>query len=565
MSRRLWAGILSLAMLALAGCVAPPSSGPVVAGASGPVSGQPDPLVRPIANPPRAGMTPTEVVAGFLNATAVVGEDYQVARQYLTAQGAAQWNPGAGVTVMATGPVGLSSSEDSQVVASFVATASVTASGVYDNIAPNAQTVAFPMTQVDDQWRIDEAPPGLLMSKAELDRTFQTMDAFFVDPGGSIAVPDVRVVPRTGAQALATALVTALLAGPSDWLAPAVRSEIPLGTQLSLGAVPVTDAVARVELSGPTITLDDAASQRFGAQFGWTLRQVPQVQAVEVVLNGQPLVVGARRGPVELSAFDSFNPDVVELAAPLYGVTDDGAPAVVNGDQVTRLGPPSAGLPAVSAVAVSPRRDAYAAASADGESVLVGSLRTPDQPPQVIGQPIAGAPRLDAAARLWWTDPKGVAHAAQQDDAGSYRELTVQWQGTPGPVRALRPSRDGTRIAVLVGGGDVPIMVGAVVGDVAGQVSIVGLRQLGERLQATDAAWHDARQLTSLDPAGGVIRRTDLMGGTVAVLSAPANAVTVTDAPGVNVVLGLGDSSAGPLTGNGVRTLTGLHAPAYPG
>ena len=161
------------------------------------------------------------------------------------------------------------------------------------------------MVSVDGQWRIAQAPPGLLLSSAQLERAFETRYVYFIDPTGTIAVPDLRVLPRTEPQALSTALVSSLLAGPSPWLAPAVRTELPAGLQLALGAVPVTDGTARVELSGPAITLDADASKRLGAQLAWTLRQVPGAHSAQLILNGAPVVLDDRAERAYFSAYSS--------------------------------------------------------------------------------------------------------------------------------------------------------------------------------------------------------------------------------------------------------------------
>ncbi len=557
--------LLAACAVLLAGCVAPPSGGAPQAGLVGPAAGAQEPLIRPIANPPRPGMTPTEVVSGFLDATAAIREDYRVARQYLSEDAAAQWNPGSGVTVMATAPPSLTAGADA-VAVSFTQVGSVSASGVFTGQAPAAGSISFPMVSVDDQWKIAQAPPGLLLSSAQLERAFETRYVYFIDPTGTLAVPDLRVLPRIEPQALPTALVSSLLAGPSGWLDPAVRTELPGGLQLALGAVPVVDGTARVELSGPSISPDAAGAERLGAQLAWTLSQVPGARSVQVTVNGRPVALDDRTGPVDFSAYSGFDPDVLSGSVPLYGVDEAGGLVQVADGALRPVLPDPAVLPPAKAVAVGPHRDVYAAAAADGRSIAIGSLRAPEQPPQAIATTLSGRPSIDAANRVWWTDADGTVRVAVPDPEGGFAEAAVDVPGAEGVVRGVRPARDGTRIALLVASPEgMSLSVGAVVGDAEHGLAIENLRLLGEPGAVLDVVWHNAQTLAVIDPKHGVIRRIDLLGTQTLTFAIPAQAVTLTDAPTDPVVLGLADGTAGGLTGNGVRVVPGLRAPTYPG
>ena len=153
----------ALAAVLLTGCVTVPSSGPVESGLTGPAPVAREPLVRPIANPPLPGMTQLEVVAGFLGATAAVGDDFQVARQYLTEQASQAWNPGAGVTVVAVDSQELAQA-GAAVRADFDQVATVSASGVLNRQPAAGSSWTLPMESVDGEWRISQAPDGLLLS-----------------------------------------------------------------------------------------------------------------------------------------------------------------------------------------------------------------------------------------------------------------------------------------------------------------------------------------------------------------------------------------------------------------
>lgn len=567
MSRRLpgspvWA---LLGCMLLAACVAAPTSGPVQHGLSGPAPANVEPLVRPLANPPRPGMTPPEVVAGFVNAAAAVGDDYRIAREYLTDEADQAWDPGAGVAVMESESPELVES-DGAVVADYLQVGSVSSSGVYTDLAPAARASSeFRMAQVEGEWRIAAAPAGLLLDEGGLQTAFEARHTYFLDPSGTVAVPDVRLVPRTGTQALATALVAALLAGPSQWISPAVRTAIPQGVQLAIGAVPVTDGVARVELQGPEVTLDEASIEQFGAQFAWTLRQVPDLTSMEISVDGRPVAFQDQRGPVSLEHFAGYDPDVVQGAARLYGLTEDGRFALVEDDDVLPLSADGAEAPPASSVAVAPRGSTLAGASADASSMLIGSVASSGPPPQVIPATVAAGPSIDGRGRVWWVDPSGAVRVARSDGDGQLRVDAVDVVGAAGPVLQVRPSRDGTRAALIIGPRTHPRVHLGVIAAADPLVRIEGLRPLDGERDAVDVAWHSAAELTVLLPSIGLVERHDLMGSTVAAFAVPETATTVTDAPQDTVVLSLADGTAGRLTGNGVRIIEGLRAPAYPG
>jgi hypothetical protein len=553
---------LVLVALLLAGCVGVPSSGRVEPGLPGPVPDAPDPLVRPIVDPPEPGMSASEIVEGFLAASAAVADDYRVAREYLTADAALAWDPGAGVLV--ADEDGATLTEEADVVtARFAQQASVSSSGVLVRQPTAPGTLTYPMADVAGEWRIAVAPAGLLLTEPQLDRAFEVRNVYFLDPSRVTAVPDVRLLPLTGAEALATALTSALLAGPSDWLAPGVASAIPAGMQLALGAVPVVDGVAQIALQGPAVAGDADGLEQFGAQLSWTLQQVPDVTAMEVTLEGRPLSLTGDRGPVPVTAFDSYDPDVVIGTPRLYGLTAGGAFAVVDGDQVQPLRAPGDGAepPAATSVAAAPRSALVAGATVDG-SGLIAVVPGREAPLAIAGE-VAAGPRIDGLDRLWWLDTDGRVLVAD----ASAEAVPVQ-VGLPtglGPVRAVAPSRDGTRIALLVGdGADRDVLLGVVVGAGDGPQAS-GLQLLEVPGGALDVAWRSADQLTVLSAGPDLLRRLDLLGSVVASFAVPEEATTVADAPRGVVALGLADGTAGRLTGDGVRVVAGLAAPAYPG
>ena len=94
-----------LAALPAAGCVSMPSGGPVV---SYPVTqgaeSQDQPFVQIVPKPPGAGWKPSQIVQGFLTASASFGNNSEVALEYLTPQERKSWNPLWSAVVYKDGP-----------------------------------------------------------------------------------------------------------------------------------------------------------------------------------------------------------------------------------------------------------------------------------------------------------------------------------------------------------------------------------------------------------------------------------------------------------------------------
>ncbi len=408
--------------------------------------------------------------------------------------------------------------------ARFSQVASVLSSGVLTRQAPTPASASFPMAEVAGEWRIAAAPAGLLLSERQLERAFEVRNVYYLNPPRSSAVPDVRMLPRTDAEALATALLSALLAGPSQWLAAGVVSAIPEGMQLALGAVPVADGVAQIDLQGPGVG-DAVGREQLGAQLAWTLQQVPGLTAMAVTLDGRPLPLLEGRGPVPLTAFERFDPDVLIAAPPLYGVTPQGSFAVATeGDaEPLPVAEGAAALPAVGSAAAAPRSGLVAGAAADGSGLV---LLVPGRPaPRLVEAAISAGPNIDGLDRVWWADPEGrVLQTEVRDDSPVAQ---VELAGPIGPVRVVRPSRDGTRVAVLAGDGPQrQLLVGVIVAGSRGR-QVQGLQPLRAAGELLDVAWRSADELSVLSSGPQLLQRLDLLGSVGASLAVPETAATL--------------------------------------
>ena len=146
----------------------------------------------------------------------------------------------------------------------------------------------FVLSDENGHWRIDNPPPGLWVSEVSFKFFYQSYDLYFVGNNRSL-VPDPIYLPALSNPAnVASALIKALLNGPSQWLKPAVTTAIPPNTSLSVDSVTITDGIAEVALGESILALPDAQRSLLAAQIAFTLKQVGGVKGVVIKVNQQP-------------------------------------------------------------------------------------------------------------------------------------------------------------------------------------------------------------------------------------------------------------------------------------
>jgi hypothetical protein len=161
------------------------------------------------------------------------------------------------------------------------------------------------------QWRIDRLPPGVVMSKSDFLRNYTSVNKYYFASNSSsgtdkqpVAVAD-PVYVRKKVDPM-TQTVSLLLAGPSRWLNPVVRSSFPTGTTLKKGV----DSLAPDDQNRLTVPLNARADrvsrskcEEMAAQLLFTLRDLTPTGVDEVELQ--------RENGTQLCAFDE---DDAELA-----------------------------------------------------------------------------------------------------------------------------------------------------------------------------------------------------------------------------------------------------------
>jgi hypothetical protein len=436
-------------MVLLAGCAGMPESGSVHFGRAIPAApglGEDVADVRVLPRSPQPGMNPRDIVHGFLRAMVSRDGGYETARQYLTARAAATWKPDLGVTTYDEGGVRLLPHVDGSDLSIRFRAPRIGSISNRGDFAPRGGTVAaaFGMTKVAGEWRIERLPDGALLSSSDATRSYRFADVYYPNRLGAPALAPEQVLLPPDPGGITTALVRALVAGPGGWLAPAVRTGFPAGTEL-LGSVPVDrSGVAEVNLSVAARQASDTDLRTMSAQLSWTLRQVQEISSVRLLADGAQLAVFATKGAPD--EFVDFDPAPRSSLTAFFRTGDDWA--LVGADTAPALAP----VHGLNAVALSRGGDRLAGLGPTrfGMTLHVGPAGAPP-PVQLRGRHLT-APTFGPNGEVYTvvTDHTGQ-WVARVPEGGAVRRVPAAAAITRRPVQALRISPDGARVAAVVG------------------------------------------------------------------------------------------------------------------
>src|SRR5690606_35252355 len=160
----------------------------------------------------------------------------------------------------------------------------VDSTGSYSAAGEGALPFLFQLEQVGEQWRISQAPDGILLDENRFQSVFHDYDVMFFDSTWSRLVPDVRWFPPSSAVVgITEALVDG---GPSPWLADAVFTAFSPSVGLAVRSVPERAGIAEVSLAGSARGLEQQALDRMQTQLEESLRSAG-VTGVEMLVDDQ--------------------------------------------------------------------------------------------------------------------------------------------------------------------------------------------------------------------------------------------------------------------------------------
>jgi hypothetical protein len=529
------------AALLAAGCASMPTSSAVHVGRVVPAPGGLSDLdVRVFPPSWHAGLDPAGVVGGFLRAVVNDDDDYAIARSYLTPDATRNWKSEAGLTTYDDSAVRVSASGN-RVLLVAPRLGRIDARGGYEP-APGKVSVTFTMSHSGGVWRIDHLPAGVLLGASDAQRDFRLADVYYLNRAGTTLVPD-QVLLRDSPRGIATALMAALLSGPGPWLGPAVHSAAPRGTTL-VGTVPIhDDGVADVNLSASVRSLSPDQLRALAAQVAWTLRQVYGVTAVRLLTDSAPLAISGLPTRQSVTGWPSYDP----AAAPVpHGLV------YVAGGQLRATGADAAAVRRSD-----PGNAVSAARSRDGQTLAV--VQRIGGVDRLLVGPTGRrlVPRLSAATMtpptfdgsnrvLTVVTGPGGRHVVAIDAVGREQKVAAAGDLLSQPVSALQISRDGARVAAVVGRGR--LLIGRVATGRGGIDAIGGVRPIAGALTGVrGVAWSGAdtvmvtaaggrgRELVETDVDGYAVRAVDIaavQGSVIGVAAGPRLPVTVATSDG---------------------------------
>ena len=276
--------------VALTACSSIPTDSPVGHIEAG--SGEPGASSARIPDGPEPGDSVGEIVRGFLAAGAGTGNNFSVAKSFLTEAEAQEWKPQESVSLLPN-DTDLDSlnqeitSDQKRLTMSAPVVGLVDSSGVFNSTKPGTQSnMEFSLRQENGEWRIASAPNGLLISQAEFRTIFLNYSLEFFTSDYSYLVPDSRWFLRSSSTP--TAIINELLSGPAPYLSGAVVTAIPDGAKLSDSkVVAIENGVAKVSLGDQAATPTDREKGLIRQQISSTLKVIPSISSIELSLGGQ--------------------------------------------------------------------------------------------------------------------------------------------------------------------------------------------------------------------------------------------------------------------------------------
>ncbi len=507
-------------------------------------------FIRVIARPPRDGMTPTEIVQGFLESSASFDNNHAVARSYLTPEAAGDWDPSSGVVVYDGVPTLVEAG--AAVLFSTALNGRISNIGRYTVENPGTQLQqSFFLAQRDGQWRISLAPNGLLLSNFDVNRAYRSFPLYFFNPSFQTLVPDARLIPVIG-PALGTTLIQRLIAGPNQWLRPAVRTGFPAGVELAVDAVPIENGIARVNLNASVALASDAARTALSQQIVWTLRQLPEVAFVEISVNGTPLSVPGTTSPQSRDAWPEVNPNGLSSDAVGYASTGTGVVRLTPLEDISVPGAFGALEETFAKLAVSNDGERAIGSTSNGElvwgSFLIGAAFESAAP---TVEALAGVQSIafDGDTTVWIVDDSGTAQTLLP--TGETFEIEILGLEQGDFVQSVIPSRDGTRAAIIVSTeiGSV-LLLAQISRPTPANVTRIQLlkpMRVESKLSAVSAiAWSSANTIAVIatETAGTLqIYEIDLGRGEVQAQGSPADPVSIAAGPGLPTLVTSADGS----------------------
>jgi hypothetical protein len=491
----------ALALLLVTACSGIPDSGPIV---TVDASDQPTPVSpgRVDPAPPAPGSTPAQVVRDFMAAMEAFPVSTDVAREFLTEAAAETWDPSRGTVVYESADFG--EAPGGRVNMQVVERARIGSRGTFTPQPAGSQqrTFEWQLRRQGGEWRIANPSNLLYVGAAYFEDYYSSYNLYFLDPSQTIVVAEPAYFP-SGDQ-LATNLVRALLAGPSSTSAAHVRTAIPSSERLDVPIPVRDDGLAEVRLTGPEEELTELQAELVSVQVVTTLRQVPGLLGVRIVVNGTPLEIGGN-DVQEVASWGYYDPAANRIEGRLFALARGGLQTVEGLSVAPFVAPVGPGRQSLSYLHVQETTDRLLGVSQDRQRLLSGPIDPADgplRPVEVTGADF-GRPTEDRGGGLVVPDraPDGSTLVVVDNLGVAEARRVLATSLSALRVERFAISPDGMRFLAVVtpaasstGVKFARLMIGWVDRDPDGRISGVSdtrsLTVPGEQLSAVrDAGW----------------------------------------------------------------------------
>jgi len=513
-----------------------------------------EPVVREQRTGPQPGGTPEQSVTGFLDASRFSVDRHAQSRSFLTEQAERSWRDDGPVRVVTVASVSVVSEvragQPARVRVVGRTTGQVEPNGAFTDWPADRDPridQTFTLQAVDGLWRLEDPPRGVWLRDVDFRQAYRSVEVYFLDRDRDVLVPDLRYIDRLLPRvAQPTAVVRALLGGPSRWIAPGVRTAFPPGTRLLGNVAPAADEEdVVVDLSSEVESASQPERRLIAAQLGASLAQYT---GVRVQVSGRPLVIDGLPEVQAAEQWEGYDPNAPKPGLEPYYVARGRLDRLDPGDRTVL----PKGAPAPPVVPEAASGVLSAGLSDDGRGVALVRRLPRGGLALHVGFTGEQAPLKLTAARI--TRPTwglGASDGALVAVEGT-RLLRVGTLGSPvavrspglagRPVTALRVAPDGVRVALVAGAaGQARLYVGLLArpdGPGERPEELVQLREVGGELGGVvDVGWSSRSTLFTVasTPDGPLTWDVSVDGATQdAVPSAglPAAPVAVAAAPG---------------------------------
>ena len=467
-------------VLFVSGCSTLPSdTGPQVVGTYQRQEDSPGEVIAP-----QPGDDPDLTLRDFYQASAVPGNDHEVARGFLTDTARGAWDASGDVMVVDSldivpAPANKQSSKDNERAFTVRGTiiGRLKSGGAYVPENEGYEAVIY-MKMQDDRWRVDGLPAGVVMERNEMRNHYAPQSLYFYKQSNDVLVPDRRWLYKGGEESEST-LITLLMEGPSASIAPATRRAA--GENVTYAGY---DREQGYQFEG-LVDLDAHDRTLFAAQLVWTLSKAGHTGPFKVKADGGDLVEGM--DSLSVDDFADYNPEESSTAlSKLYALNEGNLLEVDDGvaEPVQSTLGSSGDVQSVD-VADSGLVAAVRRKSNNDFSLQIGELD--GQLQDAVDGPTLARPTFEYNGQAAWTvvDGDRIVRVVRSKTTGRISKSEVDARSIDdieGEISVIRLSHSGARVAMVIDG---HVYIAAVAQSSSGDKRIVNAREVGPEVSGS--------------------------------------------------------------------------------